>query len=441
MNDMHKLERSEIVYDHDCDTYYGVLDGLHEKYGAENVSVHLDVEDPFVEIKELGSEVWERYRRYTPAKITFIMASDMAAMFSVMRHGGVSDPNGHFCTHCHEHSAHRGMPYAWITVDSDKSIQVVAEEWDMFPETMFAINGGGILGKHPHGENFSEYTLFDRFETVDWERSSGEEDVLDGSDEDAGRTSTGGGGSGQTTQTPAATSSRRSGQSRTGFSFGISRGGGSGKKRKQRSNEPAIDKRLCTNMEKTAMDQWKSLLCDWGERPGVGQWDQCIIPSGTLCRVVRKNPFNRRSEALEKTWKPLDMQQAVPCVLHADMRLSEGLLAGLFRKAHKSHSVDSFNAKIKQLCGVSSKFTMNNGKYESFGLNGPECKKLREMVSVGGRHTMAIIHVIKDLWGNDSGSADFVEVSCELWKTFSMGQHAMQGRIQGRAWKPGQIVQ
>jgi hypothetical protein len=107
-------------------------------------------------------------------------------------------------------------------------------------------------------------------ETVDWERSRGEEDVLDGSDEDAARTSTGGGGSGQTTQTPAATSSRRSGQSRTGFSFGISRGGGSGKKRKQRSNEPAIDKRLCTNMEKTAMDQWKSLLCDWGERPGIG---------------------------------------------------------------------------------------------------------------------------------------------------------------------------
>ena len=102
--------------------------------------------------------------------------------------------------------------------------------------------------------------------------------------------------------------------------------------------------------------------------------------------------------------------------------------------------MDLFNAKIKQLCGVSSKFKMNNGKYESFGLNGPECKKLREMVSVGGRHIMAIIHVIKDLWGNDPGSADFVEVSCELWKTFSMGQHAMQGRIQGRAWKPGQIV-
>ena len=102
-------------------------------------------------------------------------------------------------------------------MDSDKSIQVVAEEWDMFPETMFAINCGGILGKHPHGENFSEYTLIDRLETVDWERSRGEEDVLDGSDEDAARTSTGGGGGGQTTQTPAATSSRRSSQSRTGF--------------------------------------------------------------------------------------------------------------------------------------------------------------------------------------------------------------------------------
>ena len=82
--------------------------------------------------------------------------------------------------------------------------------------------------------------------------------------------------------------------------------------------------------------------------------------------MVRKNPFNRRSDALDKTWIPEDMRQAVPCSLHADMRLSEGLLAGLFRKAHKTHSVDKFNAKIKERCGVSSKFTLKNGKYEIF---------------------------------------------------------------------------
>jgi hypothetical protein len=36
--------------------------------------------------------------------------------------------------------------------------QAVADKLDMFPETLFAINGGGILGKHPRGEDFSEYT-------------------------------------------------------------------------------------------------------------------------------------------------------------------------------------------------------------------------------------------------------------------------------------------
>ena len=45
MNDMHKLESNGIVYDHTFDTYYGVLDGLHERYGADNVRVHLDVDD------------------------------------------------------------------------------------------------------------------------------------------------------------------------------------------------------------------------------------------------------------------------------------------------------------------------------------------------------------------------------------------------------------
>ena len=157
-------------------------------------------------------------------KITFIMATDMAAMFSVMRHGGVSDLNGHFCTHCYEHSAHRGMPFTWITVESDKSIQVVAEEWDMFPETMIAINGGGTLGKVSHGENLSEYTLIDRSETFDWERSRGEEDVLDGSDEDAAQTSsrTSAGEEGRRETIPAATSSGRAGSFRTSFSIGIS---------------------------------------------------------------------------------------------------------------------------------------------------------------------------------------------------------------------------
>jgi hypothetical protein len=72
-------------------------------------------------------------------------------------------------------------------------------------------------------------TLIDGSETVDWERSRGEEHVLIGSDEDTARTSdrtsNGGRGSGQA---PAAASSVHSGQSRTNFLFGISRDGPDG---------------------------------------------------------------------------------------------------------------------------------------------------------------------------------------------------------------------
>jgi hypothetical protein len=58
------------------------------------------------------------------------------------------------------------------------------------------------------------------------------------------------------------------------------------------------------------------------------------------------------------------------CTLYADMRLSEGLLAGLFRKAHKLKLVSKLNTLLFQLCGVREKLVLGKiGGYEQHGLS------------------------------------------------------------------------
>ncbi len=67
------------------------------------------------------------------------------------------------------------------------------------------------------------------------------------------------------------------------------------------------------------------------------------------------------------------------CTLHADIRISEGLLAGLFRKAHNLKLVSELNTFVFEFCGVIQNFVLcKTGGYEQHGLSGKESKRLRK---------------------------------------------------------------
>jgi len=91
--------------------------------------------------------------------------------------------------------------------------------------------------------------------------------------------------------------------------------------------------------------------------------------------------MTRESEFLKREWGVDDVRRVVMCPLHADMRLTEGLLAGIFRKVHKLGKIKSLNDLILQHCKIQPRFVQKkNGKgYEQYGLSGNECRKLREL--------------------------------------------------------------
>jgi hypothetical protein len=75
------------------------------------------------------------------------------------------------------------------------------------------------------------------------------------------------------------------------------------------------------------------LFDSWDPNLVEQDWAACIIPKGYQVRIVRKNSMDRKSQFLNDLCKP-DMKRFVMCTLHADMHLSEGIFARLFRKLH-----------------------------------------------------------------------------------------------------------
>ena len=85
--------------------------------------VRIDMAAGVVERRDsIANEEWSVDDRYSPVRVEFVLASDMAAMFSVMKHGGKLDKGVHFCAHCMEHSSYRDMPLGIELVTEDVNL-------------------------------------------------------------------------------------------------------------------------------------------------------------------------------------------------------------------------------------------------------------------------------------------------------------------------------
>jgi len=130
--------------------------------------------------------------------------------------------------------------------------------------------------------------------------------------------------------------------------------------------------------------------------------DECMIRKGTKIRVVRKNQMDRMSQPLRETWGINDMIHVVMCSLHADMRLSEGILAAFFRKALmiSNNRAEQLNTLLEENCKIATRFVKqkDHSGYTQFGLTGVDCRKLRE--KDGG--TIKLVLIIRILFAEDS---------------------------------------
>jgi hypothetical protein len=350
--EMSELELNGIVFDVEKKHYFGVRERL-EDYIKKGLII-IDKDTGIVkEWQAAGDPQWQVSHRYEFEKVEFFFATDMAAAFSICKHGGKHDDRKRFCVHCNEHASHRTHMFGFVHVEKDVSVSQLAREHDMHVFTLLAIN-------KPSGDEFlASFTL----------------------DPDPEPTEIG------TTcaLTPINTAKTRfvsaaPSQKRTAAGFNNEPGSG---KPKRAAVVRLTEAPAATMLISVAKMIDSALLQSWEK---VDDPDHRMIPRGTKVRVIRKQNIERASEALSKTWlqgygdSEKKLTRLLFCTLHADMRLSEGLLLMIFRKLkHEPSKLIVLNNLLKDKCMISDQFykDKDSGIWRLKGLIGPDCKKLR----------------------------------------------------------------
>ena len=341
-HEMAELEKNGIVYDSHLDSYFGVREYLEPL--IEHGKVRIDEETGVVH--ETKGEVEEASKQYEFEKVEFFCTLDMASAFSACNHGGKSDKQKMFCIYCHEQLRDRKNLFSLITVANDVSLSAFAETHDMYVSTFLFLNS----------PEHSEY--FDAFTSAEAQHHGAESKQ----GESIGKN-----------KRACGKSVIQSGKSCANYDFlpGDGSRGRSSIQRGQRN--PIAVAELKVTVVQHPSEGWKR------DEDGSS-----TIPAGTVVRVVRKNPVERVSERLSNSWLQFStdktLKRLIFCTLHADMRLSEGLILILFRKiCCDSNSIKELNKLLREQ-GISEQFYQQKEsvKWHLRGLTGSECEKLRD---------------------------------------------------------------
>jgi len=91
--------------------------------------------------------VWDKFKDESPEErarnnlsqvnLTFWHGADMAAQCAVLGHGCAGKE---YCGHCMAHRDERHIPYELYKVETAINFQKLANQYDMFSETLYAIN-------------------------------------------------------------------------------------------------------------------------------------------------------------------------------------------------------------------------------------------------------------------------------------------------------------
>ena len=212
------------------------------------------------------TEQEEARKKLRPVKVSFWHCGDMASQCAVLGHGCA----GHkYCGHCSAEKENRHIPYELIRVEKNINFERLADAYDMFPSTLFAINAGleGHDGPTEHGLRAS---------TADAAFEEATAAVIEDEAEDEG-------GEAAARQLGADDGARRPAARRRGV-------------RKRR--EQAAGK--CKGPNVALMKGLTGWQSDHG---GLGKdcaCSKCVIPAGTVVRVIPRAGVENAPEWLKE---------------------------------------------------------------------------------------------------------------------------------------------
>jgi len=343
-----------------------------------------------------GSDDWEA-RKLRRVRTTFWLGADMAAQCAVLGHGCAGNE---YCGHCMAHRSHRHIPYELKKVESDISFRQLAEEYDMFPSTLYAINAcmEGQGGPTEHGLRASTLDATFEEEVVT---------IVDDTVEDEPEPEKGGGD----VADPAAL--RRP-----------------GRKVRGRAAKRTVVRGVCKGPHVQVLKEltgWKdevphenSCSCD----KCCASWNS-VVPAGTVVRVIPRIMEWRRSEWLEKYWPGYNQTRFPFCALHCLMRVTEAMFMMITQQCLKNeHVIDRLNKGLlgagicKQLSKIPGVSGVNT--YEKLTFEGHQALKLLAVDSDG---KMAVARILESMWPSgdteNDGGRGYVPRQVELWKQWS----------------------
>lgn len=330
-------------------------------------------------------------------KLDFWLGADMAAQCAVLGHGCAGD---HYCGHCNAHKSQRHIPYELRrVVDEAVSFQQLADKYDMFPSTLYALNAGSKGGQTEHGlRSCTADAMFEEeVEVVE------EEEVA--------------AAAGGETSIAADGRLRRSGKT------------GRGQPRRRKILSTCKGPHVATLESLTGWKEEHQLDC-----PCV----KCRVPTGTVVRVIPRHGDNdwRRSDWLGKVWPSYNQRRFPFCALHCLMRITEAMFMMITQRCLKNeHVIARLNAGLQQ-AGICKKFSKVPGAsglhtYEKLTFEGHQALKLLAKDD-GGK--MAVARILESMWPNKNGDADgeggerYVPRVAALWEQWAKVVEIMKER-------------
>ena len=361
-----------------------------------------------IEDKLLG--IWDKYKdcdeaaraekRLSKVTLDFWHGGDMASQCAVLGQGCA----GHlYCGHCNAHKEQRHIPYALLRVQEAINFKQLAEDHDMWPRTLHAINAG-TLAKG----GLTEHGLQACTADADFSAEAEEAEQEEATTGIAGVGGVGGPGGVIGSSQAAACSGLRAPPR-------PSRGA-----RKQRKVMNGVCKGPSVEVLKT-LTAWSN------DHPVTCRCKQCVVPPGTVVRVIpRLGDDNwRESEWLRKHW-PSHSQKRFPfCALHCLMRITEAMFLMITQRCLKNESViGRLNQGLTE-AGICKQFSKTPGAsgvhtYEKLTFEGHQA--LRLLAKQDGK--MAVVRILEGMWPSGSCSdhedgRDYVPRQQALWAQWS----------------------
>ena len=331
-----------------------------------------------------------------PVRATFWHAADMAAQCSVLGHGCAGN---HYCGHCSAHKDNRHIPYELILVKEAVNFQRLADRYDVFPSTLFAINAG-LEGKGGPTE------LGLRASTADAPFSRVPPPESDDSEEEQ----------------PA----------QAGAARAASRGAGAGVRRPAAKRRNVRSKRVQAPVvcEGPDVEVLKGLTGWQASHDQTCACARCLIPADTAVRVIPRAGLDsepawlkeRESTWLKEHWKSHSQKRFTFCSLHCLMRITEAMFQGVTQRCLKNPLViDKLNAGLKE-AGITKQFTDDVSQtgdrfYQKLTFEGHEALKLLARRNDG---RLAVQHMLELMWPSgdldETGGRFYVKRQTALWE-------------------------